>query len=414
MCTLASVCADYAGRPVDRVDVLNQKLWVREGRASGPKVKPIFFYGTLRDPGLLAVVLGRSVTPDRLVPASVENHVALRHLREAYPVLRPRAGGIAEGALFHPETMADRDRLAFFEEAEYRLVDIVVTTPEGRVDAEYFDGMPKAPVSDVPWDFELWKARHRAVAIEAARELMDHFGRLSGEEVDRIWPGIMNRARARALALAAPMPTGPLRTTFGRGGDIEILAHRRSWTGYLAVEEHVLRHRRHDGGWTHPLERTSVSWGDAVTLVPYDPRRDCVLLIEQFRPGPAARGDPSPWCIEVIAGRIDAEGSPEATVRREAREEAGLEIGRIEQVPGYYPTPGLASEHLTAFVGEAGLPGECGLHGLADEGEDIRTIVLTLDDALAALDRGEVNTGPAMILLLWLARHRERLRREWG
>lgn len=376
-------------------------------------MKPIFFYGTLRDPELLGIVIGRAPAPGRLVAAWVQGHAAFRHAGEAYPILQPAPGATAEGVLFRPETQADRDRLAYFEEAEYGLADITVQTADGPVEAEYFRGMPHAPVSDQPWDFGHWTRHHRLVALEASRELMDHFGRTPAERIDDIWPGIMNRARARASALSGPREAGPLRSGLSEG-DLRRLGHVRSWTGYLAVEDHVFSHRRHDGGWTPPLGRTTASWGDAVTILPYDPRRDRVLLIEQFRPGPAARRDPVPWCIEVVAGRIDGEGDAEATARREALEEAGVEIGRIVRLPGYYPTPGLASEYLDCFVGEADLPGEGGLFGLAEEGEDIRAIVLPLDDALDALEQGGVNTGPAMIPLLWLARHRARLQREWG
>jgi nudix-type nucleoside diphosphatase (YffH/AdpP family) len=188
----------------------------------------------------------------------------------------------------------------------------------------------------------------------------------------------------------------------------------RGYTSFLAVQELRLRHRRFDGGWTGELDRSVVAWGDAVSVLPYDPGRDRVLLIEQFRPAPMARGDRNPWCIEVIAGRVDAAETPEQTARREAAEEAGLTLGRIAGIAGYYPSPGLACEHLTAFVGEADLAGAGGLHGLAREGEDIRTMVLGFDEAMAAVEAGAVNTAIALVSLLWLAANRQRLRDEWG
>ncbi|MCL5777427.1 NUDIX domain-containing protein [Limibaculum sp. FT325] len=378
-------------------------------------MKPIFLYGSLRDRGLLEVVLGRPLGPACILPARAEGFVALRHARADYPLLWPAPGAAAEGTLFRPAGPAERARLEFYESAEYELAGIEVLTASGLVAADYFRPREGAPASAEPWDLAAWQAEHAALVIEAARELMEHHGRLPPGALHRHWPAMLTRARARVLAAQGGAVAGDaLRTGFSAARDVEWLERRPAWTGYLAVEEHRLRHRRHDGGWTQPLARTTVSWGDAVTILPYDPRRDRVLMIEQFRPGPAARGDPTPWCIEVIAGRIDADGNSEATARREAMEEAGLTIGRIIRLPGYYPTPGLASEYLAAFVGEADLAGEGGLHGLAAEGEDIRTIVLPLDAALDALESGGVNTGPAMIPLLWLARHRERLRAAWA
>lgn len=378
-------------------------------------MKPIFLYGSLRDRELLEIVIGRRLGAQSLVSAIVDDFVALRHARADYPILLPAPGARAEGVLFHPGSPTERERLEFYECVEYDLSDIVAQTAMGTVEAQFFSARPEAETSRHPWDLEAWASQHRSLAIEAARELMDHHGRRSEDEIQRLWPGILNRARARVRASETePVADPPLRTGFAAARDVEWIERHRVWSGYLEVEEHLLRHRRHDGGWTAPLSRMTVSWGDAVTILAYDPKRDRVLLLEQFRPGPAARGDTDPWCVEVIAGRIDADGDAEATARREAREEAGIDIRRIIRLPGYYPTPGLASEHLAVFVGEAELPEEGGLHGLLAEGEDIRTIVLPLDAALEALERGAINTGPAMIPLLWLARHRDRVRAEWS
>ena len=121
------------------------------------------------------------------------------------------------------------------------------------------------------------------------------------------------------------------------------------------MEEHRLRHRRFDGGMSDALDRAVFTSGDAVTVLPFDPRAGTVLLIEQFRAAPYARRDPHPWCLETVAGRCDRPEPPEATARREAREEAGLELGRLERIAGYYPSPGIAAEYITAFVAEADL-----------------------------------------------------------
>ena len=127
-----------------------------------------------------------------------------------------------------------------------------------------------------------------------------------------------------------------------------------------------------------------------------------MLLIEQFRAGPHARRDPRPWCLETVAGRCDALEPPEATARREAREEAGLELGRLERIAAYYPSPGIVAEYITAFVGEADLGGAGGVHGLPEEHEDIRALVVPLEAALAAVATGEINNAPLMLSLYWL------------
>lgn len=374
---------------------------------------PVFFYGSLRDPEMLALVLGHPVEPARLEPAVAENHATLRLVDEDYPLLAPAPGRRAEGVLLYGLTEAELDRIRFFEEEEYALAPITVRTARGPVEALHLDGTAKPRASSVEWDFAAWCREHRPAALEATREYMAHYGRLSAAELDAIWPAIRNRAHQRARARAAEPRLGAIRTP-RTPEDVEVLEHRRAYTGYVAVEEFTLRHRRFDGGWSAPLSRSTVAYGDAITVLPYDPRRDRVLLIEQFRPAPFARGDRNPWCIEVVAGRVDRAEPAAETARREAAEEAGLSLGRLAEIPGYYPTPGLDCEHITGFVGEAVLDHEGGLHGLDHEHEDIRAFVLSFEEAMRALEQGAVNTGPAALSLLWLAANRARLRADWG
>jgi nudix-type nucleoside diphosphatase (YffH/AdpP family) len=332
---------------------------------------------------------------------------------EAYPLLVPAEGRTAEGVVLMDAGPDDMERLAFFEEAEYGLADIRVETPEGPVDAVHFRATEKTPSTGLPWDFGHWRRHERTAALEAARELMHLYGRVPVEDIDLYWRGIKTRAMQRARAEAGEPRLGEVRSRFGEG-DVEVLERRRTLTGILAVHELKLRHRRFDGGWSEPMGRSVALWGDAVTVLPYDPGRDRLLVIEQFRAGPAARGDRCPWCVEVVAGLLDGDESPEACARREAEEEAGVALGRMSEIAGYYTTGGFSGEKMTAFLGEADLPHEGGFHGLAAEHEDIRAMVLSFDAAMRAVADGAVNTGPALVSVLWLAAHREALRAQWG
>lgn len=161
------------------------------------------------------------------------------------------------------------------------------------------------------------------------------------------------------------------------------------------------------------VERAVFASGDAVTVLPFDPTRRAVLLIEQFRPGAHARSDPAPWFLEAVAGRIDPGESLDLAARREAREEAGLALGRMERVAGYYTSPGFSAEYITAFVAEADLGRAGGTHGLAAESEDIRALVLPLDAALGLVEAGVARNAPLLVPLLWLGLHHARLTAAW-
>lgn len=374
---------------------------------------PLFFFGTLRDEALLSAVLNRSMAREDISPAEAPGFATMVMGNEPFPYLTSSAGDTANGIVVRNLTDADMDRLVFFEGSEYALAPIRVVTPEGVLDAQYFRGTEKIIPGTESWDFTGWQRDEKAVATEAARELMDYFGRYTDEEVDGVWPGIMTRARMRVRAMAETPATGSLRQPRSPD-DVQRIRLDRPYTRYFAVEDHTLRHRRFDGGWSPEMMRTAFVSGDAVTMLPYDPRADNVMLIEQFRAPMAARGDPCPWGVEVIAGRIDQEMDAEGAARREAEEEGGITLGRIETIAGYYSSPGIASEHLTALIGEADLSGRGGTFGLASEDEDIRAFVVSTDDALRGVESGEINNGPAILSLLWLARHRARLKSEWG
>ncbi|HEX6102287.1 MAG TPA: gamma-glutamylcyclotransferase, partial [Alphaproteobacteria bacterium] len=241
----------------------------------------LFFFGTLRDRHLLEIVLDRPVAEGELRPARAPGFAVRRLHGQAYPHLVEEAGAMAEGVVFDagPDELA---RLDYFEEAEYGLTPISVETAAGPVEASYYRSTEKLRPGDGLWDYEAWRRGARDVAMEAARELMAHYGAVPVEDMDRIWPGIMIRARMRARAGAETPPAGRLRRPHGPG-DVVSLGIARPYTGIFALEEHSLRHRRFDGSWSPEVERTVLSIGDAVTVLPYDPRRDRVLLIEQFR-----------------------------------------------------------------------------------------------------------------------------------
>ncbi|MEM9139346.1 MAG: NUDIX domain-containing protein [Pseudomonadota bacterium] len=373
----------------------------------------LFFFGSLRDPALLQIVLGRPVDDANVQTAEAPDKIALNFAEEAYPYLADRPGQSAAGVVLTGLTPIDLARVEYYEEAEYGLAPIRVETANGPVQTHYFLATDMLAQTDAPWDFAAWRAEERPVALEAAAELMALFGQVSAEDSVPLWHGIMIRARMRARAKAETPVTGRLRA---KRGPTDVITERidRPYMRYFAIEEHILRHRRFDGGLSPVIQRTALTSGDAVTVLPYDPATGQVMLIEQFRAPMHARGDACPWGIEVIAGRIDKETDAEACARREALEEGGLTLGPMETIARYYSSPGFAAEHLTSYVGQADLSDTGGVFGVAHEDEDIRAFTVPLDEALAAVASGEINNGPAILSLLWLQSNRVRLDTDWG
>ena len=198
---------------------------------------------------------------------------------------------------------------------------------------------------------------------------------------------------------------------FGRD-DVTIMSRETVFRGYFRVDRYLLCHRLFGGAWSRPLTREVFERGHAVAVLPYDPVRDSVVLIEQFRVGPLAAGD-GPWLLEVIAGIIEEGEVPEDVARRETREETDLNIGALEPIADCYASPGGTSERVRVFCALADVRGAGGIHGNAAEGEDIRVAVMGFEAALAALEDGRVRASPAVVGLQWLALNRTRLRTAW-
>ncbi|EKE44059.1 NUDIX hydrolase [Oceaniovalibus guishaninsula JLT2003] len=255
------------------------------------------------------------------------------------------------------------------------------------------------------WSLERWQRENGALEREAAAEAMAFFGRIDTGELRFRLPTIRVRVWSRIVAASNPVPRD-LRADLHRDR-VEVLRSHTPYTHFFRVEQTELRHPLFDGNPGAPVTRAAFVLGDAATVLPYDPVRDRVMIVEQFRFGPMMRGDPYPWCLEPIAGRLDPGETPETAIRREAQEEAGLVLDALHRVATCYPSPGAVSEYLTIFVGIADLPDSAqGTGGAPDEHEDIRAHVISFDRLMALLDTGEADNAPLLISALWLQRER--------
>jgi nudix-type nucleoside diphosphatase (YffH/AdpP family) len=356
----------------------------------------VFLHAPLARPEIAARVLGAAPTGR---PARLGDHVLRAGASGGLPLLLPGPGPELEGV----SVALDGTALARLDFALAAFGGLRVPV-EGMEICAARDGAVMEPP-----DCSEEAAAHLAETLD---ELMDHFGQVAAADLPRLMSGLPARALARVRGRSGAAPHA-LRLARAPS-DVTPLAVARPYAAFFGIEEHRLAHRRFDGTMTVPLDRAVFVSGDAVTVLPYDPRRDAVLLIEQFRAGPFARRDPLPWCLEAVAGRCDPGERPEDTARREAVEEAGLTLGRMERIAAYYTTPGCAAEFLTSFVAEADLSAAGGNHGLADEHEDIRTVVLARERAQALVATGEVNNAPLLISLMWLQAHHDRLSRDWA
>lgn len=193
--------------------------------------------------------------------------------------------------------------------------------------------------------------------------------------------------------------------------DVVVEKREVLFQGFYRVDKLHLRHRQFAGGMGPLITREMFVRHPAVGVLIYDAGTDEVLLIEQFRVG--ALDGTHPWQMEIVAGLVEPGEALEDVARREAEEEAGVKVGLMERVMDFLPSPGGSDEHFTLYVGQADLSQAGGLHGLPEEGEDIRVNVMSVNQALAQLASGRINNAPCIIALQWLALNKPRLQARW-
>ncbi|WP_340609039.1 ADP-ribose diphosphatase [Xenorhabdus bharatensis] len=194
--------------------------------------------------------------------------------------------------------------------------------------------------------------------------------------------------------------------------DVEVISRKTLYHGFFKMTEYQFRHRLFRGGWSENIKREVFERGHACVLLPYDPVRDEVVLIEQIRI-PAIETSQTPWLLEVIAGMIEEGEDAEQVVRREAIEEAGIEVKRCQPALSYLASPGGTTERMNIFVGEVNASTASGIHGLEGENEDIRVLTVSREQAYQWVEEGIIDNAASVIAIQWLALHHEKLKKEW-
>ena len=243
-----------------------------------------------------------------------------------------------------------------------------------------------------------------------AVEAMATMDSMPAAQMGQLYPNMMARAASRQRAANSSGPDSNQSGRMGRN-DVQVIEARKRYAGFFNVEELDLSFRRFDGSMSDPVNRAVFIGVDCAIVLPYDPVRDRVMLVEQFRTGAYLRGDPNPWTVEPIAGRIDPGEGPEEAARREALEEAGITLTDLKCVSAAYPSPGSTTEHFFIYIGIADLPdGSAGVGGKLSEAEDIRSQIMDWEDFDKALNAGEFRLLPLLVAGHWLARNRDGLR----
>jgi ADP-ribose pyrophosphatase len=193
----------------------------------------------------------------------------------------------------------------------------------------------------------------------------------------------------------------------------EIIKEITAFDGFFSVKKIDIRHTLYKGGWSPTISREVFHRGNCAAVLLYDPLRDEVVMIEQFRMGAIQLPAEQAWLLEIVAGAIEPGETAEAVAYRESLEEANCEIDTLIKINEFFTSPGGTSELLTLFCGKVNSQDVGGLHGLESENEDISVTAMTFDQAYQLLLDGNIVSAIPIIALQWLYINRTQLRQEW-
>jgi len=190
----------------------------------------------------------------------------------------------------------------------------------------------------------------------------------------------------------------PHDTPAGPNPDVRDLRVEVLSDAWYTLRRATFEHRRADGSW-QTEQREAYDRGNGVVALLHDPVRDTILLVRQYRVPAHLNGHPDGMLLEAPAGLLDGDEGDEDAIRRELEEEVGHRVHDLRRRARLYMSPGSVTEHLTFFTGTYTGSDGTGGGGVADEGEHIDVVEVTVDDALAMIADGRIVDAKTVLLL---------------
>ncbi|MDA9628926.1 NUDIX domain-containing protein [Pelagibacteraceae bacterium] len=180
----------------------------------------------------------------------------------------------------------------------------------------------------------------------------------------------------------------------------KIINKKNLYSGFFSHNKYEFTHQKHNGEWTNIVEREIFSGAHVSTLLPYDPIKKEIILIQQFRAGVLSRGYES-YLYEIVAGIIDEGENPEETAIRECFEETGCKVKKVHPIQSYFPAPGSSEEYYHLYLGEVQAFNGERIRGLEEENEDILVKCFKVEDVRQMLKEKKIINGLTLVALQW-------------
>lgn len=183
------------------------------------------------------------------------------------------------------------------------------------------------------------------------------------------------------------------------------IKRERTYNGFLKIDKIHFKQEDVFGVWTEEFTREVVYRRNAVAVLIRDPKTDTLLFTKQLRAGSYIQDEP--WIYEMVAGLIDEDEDKIIALKREVKEEAGIEnLNNIKEISQYYPSCGGCSEKVFLYYAESDLSEIPKYGGCPEEHEVIETLVISVDEAFEWLEKGRFGTANGHAALYWLMKER--------
>ena len=180
--------------------------------------------------------------------------------------------------------------------------------------------------------------------------------------------------------------------------DINILSKKNLYNGFYKLTELTLKHKKHNGRWRKSIKREIFGGSHVATVLPYDPKKKKIVLINQFRAG-VINQNINPIITEIVAGIISKNEKPVEAAIRECEEETGCKVINIKKMFSYFPSPGSSESYYHLYFAEVDSFNGIRITGQTDENEDILAKSYTVTEVKKLLMENKILNGLTLIAL---------------
>ena len=180
----------------------------------------------------------------------------------------------------------------------------------------------------------------------------------------------------------------------------KIINKKNIHSGFFKMNEVTLKYKKYNGSWSNEIKRELFGGAQVSAVLPYDPKKNEIVLIQQFRPGTISKNYNN-YLYEIVAGIIDDGESPETAAKRECLEETGCKVKKLTPIQGYFPAPGSSESFYNLYLAEIETFKGERIMGLENENEDIFVKSYKISDVKEKLEAGKIINGLTLIALQW-------------